>query len=257
MANDFLNDVWYMFTRSFKKFLRSPMLFILSLVTPIMFLVVFTQAFSSIGNFPGFPSSGYLDFAVAGIILMMAFSAAMQSGSAIIEDFDSEFLSKLLVTPVSRPAILLGRLLSDAVRIVLQTSVVLVLAYLMGATFITGIPGLLVILLMMALFAIAWSGFSLALGLASKSAETVTGLSMFLTFPLTFISTAFMPLALLPVWMQTLANVNPISYSSNALRALTITGFEWGTILWSVVVLLVIALLSIGVTMHLFKKMMR
>ena len=257
MANDFLNDVWYMFTRSFKKFLRSPMLFLLSLLTPIMFLAVFTQAFSSIGNYPGFPSGGYLDFAVAGIILMMAFSTAMQSGSAIIEDFDSEFLSKLLVTPVSRPAILLGRLLSDAVRIVLQTSIVLVLAYFMGATFITGIQGILVILLMMALFAVAWSGFSLAIGLASKSGETVTGLSMFLTFPLTFISTAFMPLALLPVWMQNLANVNPVSYASNALRALTSTGFEWGTIIASVAVLLLIALLSLGATMHQFKKMMR
>ncbi len=257
MANDFLNDVWYMFTRSFKKFLRSPMLFLLSLLTPIMFLAVFTQAFSSLGNFPGFPSGGYLDFAVAGIILMMAFSTAMQSGSAIIEDFDSEFLSKLLVTPVSRPAILLGRLLSDAVRVIIQTSILLVLAYLMGANFVTGIPGLVLILLTMALFAVAWSGFSLAIGLTSKSAETVTGLSMFLTFPLTFISTAFVPLALLPGWMQSLANINPISYSSNALRALTSMGFEWGTILFSVVVLLVIALLSLGATMHQFKKMMR
>ncbi len=80
---------------------------------------------------------------------------------------------------------------------------------------------------------------------------------MFLTFPLTFISTAFMPLALLPAWMQTIANVNPISYSSNALRALTSTGFEWGTILASVGVLLVVGLLSLGVTMHQFKRMMR
>jgi ABC-2 type transport system permease protein len=257
MTNDFLNDVWYMFTRSIKKFLRSPMLFLLSLLTPLMFLGVFTQAFSSLGNFPGFPSGGYLEFAVAGIILMMGFSTAMQSGSAIIEDIDSEFLSKLLVTPVSRPAILLGRLLSDAVRVIIQSSILLGLASLMGANFETGIPGILLILLMMALFAIAWSAFSLALGLTSKSAETIMGLNMFLTFPLTFISTAFMPLALLPDWMQTLAKINPISYAANALRALTSTGFEWGTLLFSGAVLFVIALLSLGVTMHQFKKMMR
>jgi ABC-2 type transport system permease protein len=80
---------------------------------------------------------------------------------------------------------------------------------------------------------------------------------MFLTFPLIFISTAFMPLALLPDWMQTLANINPITFTTNALRGLTLTGFEWGTILAAAGVLVVIALLSIGVTLHQFRKMMR
>ncbi len=257
MVNDFFYDVWFMFARSMKKFLRSPMLFLLSLLTPVMFLGIFTQLFSYLGNVPGFPSGGYLEFAVAGIMLMMAFSTAMQSGSAIIEDFDSEYLSKLLVTPVSRPAILLGRLLSDAVRIVIQSAILLVLAFLMGANFITGAPGIALILLTMALFGIAGSGFSLAIGLATKSAETITGLSMFLTFPLIFISTAFMPVAFLPGWMQTLAGINPISYTTNAIRALTSTGFEWGTIFVACGVLLVIALLCLGATMHQFKKMMR
>jgi ABC-2 type transport system permease protein len=257
MANDFLNDIWYMFNRSFKKFLRSPMLFILSLLTPIMFLAVFTQAFSSLGNFPGFPTGNYLVFAVAGIVLMMGFSTAMQAGSSMVEDFDSDFLSKLLVTPVSRPAIVIGRLLSDALRVTIQTSILLVLAFLMGANFATGLIGVAVILVIMALFAVAWSGFSLAIGLASKKGETVTGISMFLTFPLTFISTAFMPLALLPDWMQSIAKINPISYSADALRAVTSVGFEWGTVLASAAVLVVIGLLSLMATMHQFRKMMR
>lgn len=127
----------------------------------------------------------------------------------------------------------------------------------MGANFITGAPGIILILITIAIFAIAGSGFSLALGLTTKSAETVTGLSMFLTFPLIFISTAFMPLTLLPDWMQTLGNINPITFTTNALRGLTLTGFEWGTIFAAGGVLLLIALLSIGVTMHQFRKMMR
>jgi ABC-2 type transport system permease protein len=257
MVNDFINDVWVMFGRSMKKFLRNPILFFFSLLTPVIFLGIFTQLFSSLGNAPGFPTGSYLDFAVAGIILMMGFSTAMQSGSSIVEDFDSEYLSKLLVTPVSRPAILLGRLLSDALRIIMQSAILLVLAYLMGANFITGVPGILLILLTMALFAIAWSGVSLAIGITTKSAETVTGLSMFLTFPLVFISTAFMPLAFLPDWMQTVSNLNPLSYTTNSIRALTSTGFEWSTIFAAWGILLVIALLSLGATLHQFKKMMR
>lgn len=246
-----------MFGRSMKKFLRTPILFFFSLLTPVIFLGIFTQLFSSLGNVSGFPAGSYLDFAVAGIVLMMGFSTAMQSGSSIVEEYDSEYLSKLLVTPVSRPAILLGRLLSDAVRIVLQTTILLALAYLMGANFVSGALGILLILLTMAIFAIAWSGVSLAVGLTTKSAETVSGLSMFLTFPLVFISTAFMPQAFLPNWMQTISNLNPISYTTNALRTLTSTGFEWGTILTACGILIVIAFLSLGATLYQFKKMMR
>ncbi len=257
MANDFANDVWYMFTRSFRKLLRNPALFIMSLVTPIIFLGIFTQLYSYLGNMPGFPSGGYLDFAVAGIMLMMTFSTAMQSGSSIIEDYDSEFLSKLLVTPVSRSAILFGRLLSDAAKILIQSVILLVLATLLGANFVTGIPGVLLILVTITLFGVAWSGISLSAGLATKSAETVSGLSMLLVFPLVFISTAFMPLTLLPGWMQTASSINPISYTTDAIRALTTTGFEWGTIAAAFGILLFIAFLGLGTTMHQFRKMMR
>ena len=255
--NDFFYDVWYMFARSMKKFLASPALIFFSLFTPVIFLVLFTQLFSILGNSPGFPSDSYIQFAVAGILLMMNFGTALQSGSSIVDDYNSDYLSKLLVTPVSRPAILLGRLLSDALRIVIQSAILLGLAYLMGATFVTGAFGVLLILLTMAMFGIAWSGVSLSVGLATKSAETITGLSMFLTFPLIFISTAFMPLAFLPNWMQTVSDYNPLSYTTNALRALTSTGFEWGTIAAAFGILLFIAFLGLGTTMHQFKKMMR
>jgi len=257
MANDFVYDVWFMFERAMKKYLRSPALIFFSLLTPVIFLVLFTQLFSTLGNVPGFPAGGYLQFAVAGILLMHAFTTALQSGSSIVEDFDSEYLSKLLVTPVSRPAILLGRLLSDALRIVIQSTIILVLAYLMGANFVTGALGILLILLTLAFFGMAWSGVSLSVGLATKNAETVSSLSMFLTFPLVFISTALMPLTFLPDWMQTISNLNPLSYTANALRVLASTGFEWSTILAAYAPLLLIAFLGLGTTMHQFRKMMR
>jgi ABC-2 type transport system permease protein len=257
LTNDFAYDVWYMFGRAMKKYLRSPILIFFSLVTPVIFLAVFTQLFKTLSNIPGFPAGSYLQFAFAGILLMMGFTTALQSGSSIVEDLDSEYLSKLLVTPVSRPAILLGRLLSDAFRIVIQSTIILVLAYLMGATFVTGALGIFLILFTLAVFGMAWSGISLSVGLATKSAETVSGLSMFLTFPLIFISTAFMPLAFLPDWMQTISNFNPLSYTVNSVRVLASTGFEWSTILAAFAFLLFIAFLGLGTTMHQFKKLMR
>lgn len=255
MINDFVYDVWYMFVRAMKKYLRSPALIFFSLFTPVIFLAVFTQLFNILGSIPDFPAGSYLQFAIAGILLLMSFSTALQSGASIVDDFDSEYLSKLLVTPMRRPAILLGRLLSDAVRIVIQSTMILALAYLMGATFVTGVPGILLILLTMAFFGMAWSGVSLSVGLATRSAETVSGLSMFLTFPLVFISTALMPLSFLPGWMQDISNLNPISYTANAVRVLTSTGFDWSTISAAYALLLLIAFLGLGTTMHQFMKM--
>jgi ABC-2 type transport system permease protein len=257
MTNDFAYDIWYMFVRANKKFMRSPALVFFSLVTPVIFFFLFTELFNVLGNVPGFPAVSYLQFAIAGILLMEAFNTALRTGSSIVEDYDSEYLLKLLVTPVSRPAILLGRLLSDAMRVIVQSIIILVLAYIMGASFVTGALGVVLILVIMGVFGMAWSGVSLSVGLATKNGEAISSLSMFLTFPLVFVSTALLPLAFLPNWMQTISNFNPISYIANAVRALTTTGFDLNTILLAFGVMLFIAFLGLGTTMHQFRKMMR
>ena len=202
MTYDSLYDVWYLFIRATKRYLRNPILIFFSLFQPIIFLILFTQLFSKFGELPGFPASSYLQFAVGGIILQNAFSSALQSGTSIVDHLNSGFLSKMLVTPVSRSAILLGRLLSDASRIIVQTIILIILSYLLGATIVTGLAGILLILATVAFFGIAWAGISLALGLTTKSAETVTAFGVFLTFPLLFMSTALVPQSFLPDWMQ-------------------------------------------------------
>src|SRR5207253_2528671 len=93
-------------------------------------------------------------------------------------------------------SILLGRLLSDAFRVFAQSLIILVLAYGLGVFPATGILGYILILVTVAFFGLAWSGISLALGLRTKSAETVFGIAGTLTFPLLFMSTALMKPAL-------------------------------------------------------------
>ena len=110
-------------------------------------------------------------------------------------------------------------MLSDAVRFILQTVIVLVIAYLMGATFVTGPFGVLLIFLTVAFFGIAWSGLALTIGLATKSNETVAALGSIIVLPLMFTSTALVPAAFLPSWMQTVSNFNPLSYAATAVRA--------------------------------------
>ena len=252
-----LLDTWYLFVRAMKKLVRNPILVFFSLFQPIIFLVLFTQLFSRFGSVPGFPAAAhgnYLLFATPGILLQNAFSSALQSGTSIVTDIDTGFLQKMLVTPVSRSAILLGRLTSDAFRVLVQSIIILALAYALGATVVTGIPGILLMLLTIAFFGLAWSGISLALGLRTKSAESVFGIGAFLTFPLLFMSTALTPLSLMPAWIQNVSNANPISYTVDAVRVLMLTGFDWTTILSAYAVIGFIAVITLGITLYLFRK---
>ncbi len=250
-----LSDTWYLFIRAMKKLIRNPILLFFSLFQPIIFLVLFTQLFSKFSQLPGFPASNYLLFATPGILLQNAFSSALQSGTSIVSDIDSGYLQKMLVTPVSRYAILLGRLTSDAFRVVVQSSIILVLAYLLGASVTTGIVGILLMLFTIALFGLAWSGISLALGLRTKSSETVFGIGAFLTFPLLFMSTALVPAkGFMPDWMVSVSNVNPISYTVNAVRVLMLTGYDWNTILQAYGYIIGIAIVTLGATLYLFRK---
>ncbi len=258
IAMSLISDTQVLFVRAVKKLVRTPILLFFSLFQPIIFLVLFTQLFSKFGvllaSEGGFAGVSYLSFATAGIVLQNGFSSALQSGTSVVDDLTSGFLEKELVTPVNRAAILLGRLLTDAFRVVVQSAIILGLAFLLGAQFATGIPGVLLIFLIVAFFGLAWSGISLTIGLRTKSAETVFALGGILTFPLLFMSSALVPTQLMPAWMQTVSNLNPITYAVNAVRALTLTGFVWTKILEALGIIGLIALITMGATLYLFRK---
>jgi ABC-2 type transport system permease protein len=261
----FLSDSYNLFLRWMKKLVRNPILIFFSLFQPIIFLVLFTQLFSKFAVLLG-PGVSYTVFATAGIVLQNAFSSAFQSGTAVVDDIKSGFLTKMLATPVNRSAILFGRILSDIFRVVAQTIIILALAYALGVFPETGVLGYLIIIVTVAAFGLAWSGISLALGLRTKSAETVFGIAGFLTFPLLFMSTALVPTNVMPSWMQNVSNYNPISFAVNAIRnAITgctpgllsshcTTGFDWSIILQAYGVIALIGVLTLGATLYLFRK---
>jgi ABC-2 type transport system permease protein len=251
------SDTEYLYIRALKKLVRNPILLFFSLFQPIIFLVLFTQLFSKFAQAPGlFPAGiSYLEFATPGILLQNAFTSALQSGTSMVDDLTTGYLQKMLVTPVSRAAILLGRLLSDATRAILQSVIILVLAYALGFSVASGILGILVILFIIAFFGLAWSGISLALGLRTKSAETVFGIGGFLTFPLLFMSTSLVPAAAMPAWISDVSSVNPISVAVNAVRVLSLPNqFAAGTVIEAVAVIGGIAIVTLGATLYLFRK---
>jgi ABC-2 type transport system permease protein len=249
-----IQDSWYLFIRTNTKLLRRPFLIFFSLFQPIVFLLLFTQLFSSFAGVPGFPAENYLLFAVPGIILQNSFTSAFQSGTAVVDDLKTGFLAKLLVTQVNRQAILLGRIAADSTRVAIQSLIIFSIGYLMGAHSATGIPGLLMILLISALYGLGWGGLSILIGLRTKNSETVFAIAGFLTLPLLFMSTALVPASFMPDWMQNVSKVNPISYGVDAIRVLMLSGFEWHTILPAFVVIGSLIMVTMGAVLYQFQK---
>ena len=254
---DGLRDVGYVFGRAQTKFWGSPIRIFFQLFGALMFLVLFTQLFSRLTDLPGFPTVGYLEVAVGGILFLNTLNSTMQSANAIVDELNTGYLANVLVTPVRRSAILLGRVLSDGVRYACQTSIVLGVAFLMGATFATGVPGVLLIYLIVVGFGVAWSGLTMTVGLATKSNETVSVVGTLLTFPLLFTSTALLPVSLMPGWMQAVTRYNPISYMSNAARTLMISGFDGTVLAQAFAVIALVLLLTWSSTLWLFRSVVR
>jgi len=256
----FFLDTYHLFIRALKKLIRNPILLFFSLFQPIIFLVLFTQLFSKFatagGLFP--PGLTYLEYATPGILLQNGFSSALQSGTSIVDELNSGMLQKMLVTPVNRSALLLGRLVTDAFRVVVQSSIILVLAYALGFKVATGAGGIALMLVVIAFFGLAWSGISLAIGLRTRSAETVFGIGGFLTFPLLFMSTALVPASVMPGWMSNVSSVNPISFAVNAVRDLSIPNwFAAGDVASAFIYIGAIAIVTLGATLYLFRKVVK
>ena len=255
---NYVSEVNGIFGRWIKKTLRRPQFLFFSLVQPIVWFVLFTQAFQAIANIPRFAvitgTDSYLTFFSAAVIIQTVISSAMQSGIGMVTDLESGYMDKMRVAPIHRSAILMGKVLSDGTRILIQTAVIMALGFALGVTVATGFLGLALLFAIAMAFGIAWSGISTFIGLATKNSEATLMISILTTFPLLFLSTAMMPKALLQPWIQTVATYNPMSYIADALHGLVITGFDWTTLAYAGIVILGVGVISLSATTSMFRR---
>jgi ABC-2 type transport system permease protein len=127
-------------------------------------------------------------------------------------------MDKMRVAPIGKSSILFGKLFSDAISTIIQVLIILVIGLGLGVRIASGLPGVLLILIIATAFGIAWSGISLFVALTTKSSQTTLSVGLLTTFPLLFLSASVMPLGLLPSWVQQVAKVNPFTYVAEAFQ---------------------------------------
>lgn len=246
-------DTRTLFGRYLVKLVRNPSLFVTNLATPVLLLALFSQMLGKLTFFPGVGAS-FAAYLTPGVVVMCTFMFSVQAGISIVNDLNSGFLAKILVSSADRGAILLGRLLTDSTMVVLASGGVLAVAYLLGVRVATGVPGILLILAASAFLGLTWAAVFLAVGMRTRSAETLSSFSTGVVFILFFLSSAMFPTSIMPEWAQTFSAWNPVSYVSNALRSVVETGYDWTALGQAFLISGALALLAFGAALAQFRR---
>jgi len=212
--------------RSFTRTLRQPGVLIPPLTFPLMLMAVNSSGLRAATHLPGFPSDSFLAFFLPFSFMQGALFAASTAGTDLARDIDTGFLNRLALTPLRSTALLVGQLGGATAMGIIQAIVYLSVGLAFGVRFATGIPGIVMLLVLAILIAIGWASVGVWLALRTGSGEAVQSQFPILFF-LLFISSMNMPRNLIEVdWFRIAATLNPVSYMIEGLRSLIIEGWN-------------------------------
>jgi len=215
---------------------RQPQLLVFVVVQPIMFVLLFRFVFGGAIRTP--PGYSYVDYLMPGIITQTVAFGATGTAIAMADDIQKGIIDRFRALPMSRSAVIGGRVLADIARLLLTISIMTIVGVLIGWR-----PGLnplrLLAALLLALgFGQAMSWVSALVGLSIRSVEAAQAATFVGIFPLTFASSVFVPVQFMPGWLQSFARINPITLVASTMRALThgdpIGRSWWQALLWLV-----------------------
>lgn len=233
-----LHGLWALTNRELKKWYKAPVIFVLSIIQPIIWMGLLGKAMNLSAliptNVPGLDvkaimkvslgTSDYFSFMAVGMIGMTALFTTMFSGMSVVWDRRLGFLNKVLSTPVSRGVIIFSKVLSATLRSMFQASIIIVIAVAfglqLGASF--NPLNLLGVFAVMFLLCVGLSSAFIAITIRSTRMETPMAVMNLINLPMMFASNAMFPSKLMPDWLQPVVQVNPLSYANDAVRQLLI-----------------------------------
>jgi ABC transporter DrrB family efflux protein len=244
-----VSDTLTITARNLISFTRIPEALFFSTLQPIMFVLLFRYVFGAAIPIPG--GVPYVDYMMPGIFVQSVMFGAVSTSVGLAEDLQKGLIERFRALPMARSAVLAGRTTADGVRNIFVVTIMTGVAALVGFGFLTGafdyILGALILLAFS--YAMSW-GFA-AIGLSAPNSETAQVMSFPILIPLTFASTAFVPITVLPGWLQAFARYQPVSVVINGARSLMVGGYYHSNTyeLWALVWIagLLVVLVPVGV----------
>jgi ABC-2 type transport system permease protein len=222
----FMRDLWAIAGRALRQTPREPASVIPAVFVPAFFYVVNLGALENLAQ-----HAGGFDYKAFLIPMAIAFAVTgMSRAPTLVTDIQGGYFDRLCMTPVRRSALLLGLMVADVIVLVALCVPVLVMGFIVGVRFKTGVPGLALFVILCALWGLVFTGFPYAVALKTGSPAAVNA-CFIVFFPLFFLTDAVVPKGALTGWFSNIATYNPVTYLLAALRSLITTGWET-TALW-------------------------
>jgi ABC transporter DrrB family efflux protein len=243
-----ITDTLTITRRNLLVWMRVPAYIMFTVIQPVMFVLLFRYVFG--GAIPVSTPGGYVNFLLPGIIGQTAAFATFGTAIALAQELQKGVIDRLKSMPMARSAVLAGRLVADTARMFLTIVIVIGVGYAVGFRFQNG-AGLAVAMIVLAtVFGLAICCIAAFTGLAIGDEESVQAFGLVWLFPLTFLSSAFVPISTMPGWLQAFANNQPVTFVINAMRAMAlghapIAPDLWKSIAWLAGIFIVFAPLAV------------
>jgi ABC-2 type transport system permease protein/oleandomycin transport system permease protein len=241
-----LSDTAVMAERNLVRLPRSPDLLIGFTIQPVMFVLLFVYVFGGAISTPGYD---YVDFLIPGILVQNIAFGGFYTALGLAEDLTKGLIDRFRSLPTARASVLAGRALSDVVTNSIAIVVLLGTGLIIGFRFDAGVASILAGVGLLLLFGFAFSWIFALIGMSVSSPEAANGIGFTAIFPITFISSAFVPVESMPAGLEQFAEANPISVVVDAMRALWLGAPAgdgiWGAVAWSVALIAVFAPLAV------------
>jgi ABC transporter DrrB family efflux protein len=208
--------------RNLLVWMRVPAYLVFTVIQPVMFVLLFRYVFGGAIKVPG--NIQYVEFLLPGILAQTAAFATFGTAIALAQELKKGVIDRLRSMPMARSAVLAGRLVADTGRMLVTILIVVGVGYAVGFKFLNGVIPAILMIVLATVFGLAICLISAFTGLAIGDEESVQAFGLIWLFPLTFLSSAFVPISSMPGWLQAFANNQPVTYVINAMRSLALGG---------------------------------
>jgi ABC-2 type transport system permease protein/oleandomycin transport system permease protein len=247
MSGRLVSDTLVIAERNLVRLTRAPDLLIAFTVQPVMFVLLFVYVFGGAIVTPGY---SYVDYLLPGIVVQNIAFGGFVTALGLNEDLHKGLIDRFRSLPMARAAVLAGRTLADVATNLLSVAVLVVTGLIIGFSFNASALDILASIAILLLFGYAFSWIFALIGMLISSPEAANSVGFLAVFPLTFISSAFVPVDSMPSVLRWFAEINPFTVVVNAIRALWIGAPAgnsiWGAVVWAFVIMAIFSPLAVS-----------